>query len=254
VDIHKPKAVHGLREFASEIGVIVCGVLIALAGEQAVETLHWRHKIHQTEDALRLELVQDNAPQAYIRMATAPCLDQQLDRIATAVNGGQDRKAVAALIADFAPPNYSWDAEAWRVALASDVGSHTSANQMILWSAPYRVIPNLAEESQQEALALDALQLGDARPGALSDAQRDRVLRAVSALHRVNRHISGWSRIFLRSLLDLDMEVPADERRKDIDAARQRFGACVTMPDYRSKRLYDYADTIKAKPTPIVPK
>jgi hypothetical protein len=40
--IHKPKALHGWREFLGEIGVIVCGVLIAIALEQIVETLH-RH-------------------------------------------------------------------------------------------------------------------------------------------------------------------------------------------------------------------
>jgi hypothetical protein len=33
--IHKPKPLHGIREFLSEIGVIVVGVLIALGLEQA---------------------------------------------------------------------------------------------------------------------------------------------------------------------------------------------------------------------------
>jgi hypothetical protein len=37
MDIHKPKPIHNFREFLSEIGVIVCGVLIALILEQAVE-------------------------------------------------------------------------------------------------------------------------------------------------------------------------------------------------------------------------
>lgn len=39
VDIHKPKPVHSWREFLSEIGVIVIGVLIALGAEQAVESV-----------------------------------------------------------------------------------------------------------------------------------------------------------------------------------------------------------------------
>lgn len=37
VDIHKPKPVHSIREFLSEIGVIVVGIAIALTGEQLVE-------------------------------------------------------------------------------------------------------------------------------------------------------------------------------------------------------------------------
>jgi hypothetical protein len=40
--IHKPKAPHGLGEFAREIGVIVCGVLIAIVLDQTVEALRHR--------------------------------------------------------------------------------------------------------------------------------------------------------------------------------------------------------------------
>ena len=42
MDIHKPKAAHSLREFLIEIGTIVVGVLIALAAEQTVQTMHER--------------------------------------------------------------------------------------------------------------------------------------------------------------------------------------------------------------------
>ena len=37
---HLPKPLHGWREFAGEVGIIVIGVLIALGAEQVVETLH----------------------------------------------------------------------------------------------------------------------------------------------------------------------------------------------------------------------
>lgn len=37
MDIHKPKPIHNWREFLSEIGVIVLGVLIALGAEQSIE-------------------------------------------------------------------------------------------------------------------------------------------------------------------------------------------------------------------------
>jgi hypothetical protein len=57
--IHKPKPLHGIREFLSEIGVIVAGVLIALGLEQAVESLHWSHKVEQTEVRLRADLKKD---------------------------------------------------------------------------------------------------------------------------------------------------------------------------------------------------
>ena len=39
---HLPKPLHGWREFAGEVGIIVLGVLIALGAEQLVEAAHWR--------------------------------------------------------------------------------------------------------------------------------------------------------------------------------------------------------------------
>ena len=50
--IHKPKAAHSLREFLSEISIIVVGIAIALAGEQAVEAVHRNIEV----SALRLDL------------------------------------------------------------------------------------------------------------------------------------------------------------------------------------------------------
>ncbi len=39
---HLPKPMHGWRAFAGEVGVIVLGVLIALAGQQVAQSFQWR--------------------------------------------------------------------------------------------------------------------------------------------------------------------------------------------------------------------
>jgi hypothetical protein len=57
--IHKPKAPHGLGEFVREIGVIVCGVLIAIALEQAVEALHRRAQAREMLEKLHEEGVEN---------------------------------------------------------------------------------------------------------------------------------------------------------------------------------------------------
>jgi len=41
---HLPKPMHGWREFAGEVGIIVVGVLIALGAEHLIERWHWREK------------------------------------------------------------------------------------------------------------------------------------------------------------------------------------------------------------------
>ena len=45
MEIHKPRPIRHWRELLTEIGVIVLSVSIALAGEQAVEWLHWHNEV-----------------------------------------------------------------------------------------------------------------------------------------------------------------------------------------------------------------
>src|SRR5690348_13077120 len=71
---HLPTPLHGWREFAGEVGIIVIGVLIALGAEQMVESWQWRGQAAEARTALRAEIGRDNLPQAYTRLAIAPCL------------------------------------------------------------------------------------------------------------------------------------------------------------------------------------
>lgn len=56
MDIHKPKAAHSWREFLVEIGTIICGILIALALEQAVEAGRIRREVSEAREALHAEM------------------------------------------------------------------------------------------------------------------------------------------------------------------------------------------------------
>lgn len=56
MDIHKRNAAHSWREFLVEIGTIICGILIALGLEQAIEILHQQHLRQEAREAIRGEL------------------------------------------------------------------------------------------------------------------------------------------------------------------------------------------------------
>ena len=77
MDIHRPKPVHNWREFLGEIGIIVVGVLIALAGEQAVESLHHRTQAAELSEALDQELAY-NLAVLKDTVDLDPCLDRRL--------------------------------------------------------------------------------------------------------------------------------------------------------------------------------
>src|SRR5690242_3078542 len=56
MDIHKPKAVHNWRELATEIAVIVVGILIAISLEQTVETWHTNERTETAQHAVDTEI------------------------------------------------------------------------------------------------------------------------------------------------------------------------------------------------------
>jgi hypothetical protein len=78
VEIHKPKPIHSWREFLSEVGVIVLGICIALAGEQAIEWLHWQGEVKTARQAIHAEIAADEANPIARHLAFQPCLDRQL--------------------------------------------------------------------------------------------------------------------------------------------------------------------------------
>ena len=52
--IHLPKPVHGWREFGGEVGIIVLGVLLALAAEALIEHTGWRQKVELADANMRV--------------------------------------------------------------------------------------------------------------------------------------------------------------------------------------------------------
>ncbi len=230
MDIHKPKRTHSFREFLSEIGVVVLGVLIALGAEQVVDALHWRHKIHQAVEAMRLELRDDDGPQGFVRIAVEPCFSAQLDGIQAAVESGKDRQDIARLAAAYRPPFRTWDSDAWKAVIASDFGSHVSAEQMSDWSKPYRTLGDLAAVNAQERGDLMLLRPTRAGSGHLTQPQEEVVLGAIQRLREDNRTMALLSRKQFFGLETYHMGVPTAPGRHILDGLRRRYGTCVAVP------------------------
>ena len=80
MEIHKPKPVHNWRELLTEIGVVVIGVCIALAAEQAVEWVHWRNQVTEARQAIASEMA-GNLTSAIARLGTQACVESRLDEL-----------------------------------------------------------------------------------------------------------------------------------------------------------------------------
>jgi hypothetical protein len=152
--IHKPKATHGLREFLSEISIIVVGVLIALALEQAVEWAHRRGETADAKQALAVELSYDLA--AFdMRLAQGKCVERRLDdldRWLSAWNGGGHPRLVGRIVR---PAAYVLRTSVWRVA-SSAVG-HMSFEDQAAYGRMYDSLTNQWGLVGDERIAWDDL-------------------------------------------------------------------------------------------------
>src|SRR5690348_17570928 len=81
---HLPKPLHGWREFAGEVGIIVIGVLIALGAEQMVETIHWQHVAAAGRASIADEIGVEYYAASELAI-TQPCIDSQLRSLEAAV-------------------------------------------------------------------------------------------------------------------------------------------------------------------------
>jgi hypothetical protein len=230
MDVHKPKGAHSWREFAIEIGTIVVGVLIALAAEQTAELIHWTHKVAEAEDAMRLELRDDDLPQAYARIAIYHCLAASLDRIETAVDDGRDRAAITEAAKAFDPPGRTWDLEAWRAAVASDSASHMSAARMTMWSGPYRILPEFIPATAAELDAQITLRVGRHLTGPLSQSERDAKLAAVEKARANGAVMAISAYALLRAAANAGVELTPKAGQEILTELRGKYGACVTVP------------------------
>lgn len=127
---HLPKPLHGWREFAGEVGIIVVGVLIALSFEQVADSWSWKKRAHNGVEALRGELATNYNFAAEIAL-TAPCIDRQLatleDRVASSgpvlAPSPNYSEAIYARYT-FRAPQREWPEQVWQALAVEGVTSH----------------------------------------------------------------------------------------------------------------------------------
>ena len=134
---HKPRPVRRWREFLNEILVIVLGVLIALGLDQFVDSQHWRHKVDQAEQNMRVELGRDRTDAAQYAILSA-CTDAYLDRMRDDLlhHDATDLARLNGLGEPFVTE--PWTATAWEAAVASQIGDHMATDRFLNYAEAFR--------------------------------------------------------------------------------------------------------------------
>lgn len=148
MEIHKPKAAHSLREFLIEIGTIVCGVLIAIGLEQAVEQVHWGHEVEAERAALRDE-ARDNVTTAAYRVAEDPCITRRLAEIEEGFRRQAKGRPTGFRQVVTKPPSWGASTGSWDIAVSGLALGHMPHKEKLAFSDAfdsYRVLNSLRNE------------------------------------------------------------------------------------------------------------
>ena len=239
MDLHKPKPWHGVREFLKEYLIIVVGVLTALAAEQAVEWLHWRHEAAQAEEELAAGLQLDLL-NSVGWLAIQPCFKAWLSPLATSLQAPGPKWRAAELVLPptatvspritrrtFASPGGVWSHAAWESAETSGVLSHLPAARVRRYADAYRMV-ELARQWQVTIQDIEDDLTPLAYDRQLSDAEKAAYLQRLSNLESKTANMRAFSRSTLMYAHDLGLDPPAAKVKERMDQLRRNSGACVT--------------------------
>jgi hypothetical protein len=159
--LHLPKPLHGWRALAGEIGIIVVGVLVALAAEQVVSSIHEHNDMIQLRSALRSELSDDRARWENIR-AQDPCTEKRLE----ALNEWVKTAPPTATLSDgYRPFLWNMHSSAWDLAKTSPAAVHIPLKERLIYASLYQAIDNwrqfIEEENQNSETLADLLATAD---------------------------------------------------------------------------------------------
>lgn len=227
---HLPKPLHGWREFAGEVGIIVLGVLIALAAQHVVDDWRDAQEAEKARDALRSEIGDDNLPQAYVRMAIAPCLKTDLQAMQKAFDSGVDRSRFAAMAKAFVAPERTWDRQAWDAVIATGTLAHGGAKDLIPWSYPYTAITLLATWNVREGDDLANLRSVSEMPGPFTSSEEDRVTTALQHLKHDQFVMVNLSKVLTSSSADVGITLSGPTKKQLLADSRSDWGPCAEAP------------------------
>jgi type II secretory pathway pseudopilin PulG len=141
---HLPKPLHGWREFAGEVAIIVLGVLIALSAEQIVQSIHERNMAAEArenvrdEAALNLDALRD-------RIDVQNCIERRLDEISRILDAAGDGPLQTQTSWIGMPPTWPFFHARWEAATASGRNSLFPFDEQQRFSQIYEVFSRYDE-------------------------------------------------------------------------------------------------------------
>ena len=236
---HLPKPLHGWREFAGEVGIIVIGVLIALSAEQVVETIHWHKQVGDARRAMSSELG-DSVGQSYERQRMFPCIEARLTELSRIVDAAEKSGRLPLLGETGTVPYRTWVHGTWDSTRQGQTATHFSRVELTNLGAIYEFIDNLDSfvVPEQTAWAEITTMSGPGRP--IQPAEIAELRRAFNQARLFNR-LTAIAAIRLRQVAD-DAHIGYDRSvvKDYTNRSMAKFPLCNPIPA-KASDTYAYA-------------
>ncbi len=227
MDIHKPKPIHGWREFVSEITVIVCGILIALMLEQVAEAWRMHERVESGEASIRAEF-SDQLVYATIYLRLKPELDDRIIKLEDAAVS-HDHGEAARLASQVAPfAMRPWSVAAWDAASSEQIVSRVEPERRKLYEILHRQV-NAMLDLQYRIKDNYATLLGARRP-VDSDALAAQQVSAAEHL----RSDSAFGAIVARSMIETAEKLALKPTPERLDKGLRDIKDCKSKGSWRA--------------------
>ena len=178
--VHPPKAIDNWREFFVEIVIIVIGVALALAAEEALSNYHTNQEVAVVQDSLDDELA-DSLFASLERIKFADCQKRAVDRLDAVAH-----QTVSGPIGDVpASPVRLWGSAAWDAAVASGIVEEMSHDERHAYAVLFSIVRTMKDWNTRERELWAVVRAYERRPPATDDS-RHRLAEALSQLRSLN--------------------------------------------------------------------
>lgn len=180
----------GWRAFWSEILIVVIGVVIALAANEAVEKWNWRNKVADGEARLREDTANVFQWSAE-RYATGPCIDAQLAALITRVMNSGERLDPAPIHTSLnmrrvlTAPQRPFRFPVWDALVADGTASRMSPQRQALYGRLGQSLERMRLRNE-DYMRLRGRMLVLAHPIELDAQTRNRLLTDLEELRSMN--------------------------------------------------------------------
>jgi hypothetical protein len=196
----------GWRAFWSEIVIVVLGVAIALAANEAVNAWNWRNKVKDAEARLQVDITWVFLWSAE-KTVTQPCVDAQLAAMSRRVLESGEMLSPMPVFTTLGReqvvrmPTRPWRFPVWEALLADGTASHFPAQlQAVLGGISHDMTRARAYEAETRSLGGSLLLMRD--PIALDPMVRAELLTRINTLRSLWQHERLYARQLLRLIAD----------------------------------------------------